>query len=297
MLRAEALATLVAFERPTAVEGLRSYLAEPYGSVPLAAVVADAQFCALDIHDVIADRLRSAENVNSERELSGLLAGLTAWGRAAEIFVPELAALLQAGVAEPAVLDVLARIGPGVAAVEDQLLVHVRSDDATPAGRGAAASALIRSGRDSASEAASALASMLDRTDTVSAAVMRLAELDQLPPSLPMGLTEWLAKDSPSPVVRAGAARVLWNSGRRRRALAQTLVQGIGPCAAGVRCVEWLADMGDLASPHRSVLSHILKSRRRPQCDHVGDRVVAADERYQIALAQALSVIPRPGGI
>ncbi|MFC7480669.1 hypothetical protein ACFQX7_12345 [Luedemannella flava] len=300
LLRAEALATLVSFGRTDALEALRSYLSKPYGNVQISSLVADARFFAAEVVTDIANVMRAGvhaeASVETIRALSGVLDGLVTWGSGTEPFLPEMAALLRSKVAESAVLDVLAELGPAVVAVEDLLLDQLRSGEATPGRRAAAAAALLRGGLASADEAAAVLASMLDRLGSPPAAVRYLADLD-FPPAVlgskaRIGVVEKLLTESRSSVVRASSARVLWKCGERRPGLAEALMREVGPCPNGIRCVEWLADMGQIAGTCYSALLRIKNDRRRARCLHAGDLVVAADERYQVAIAQALSVVP-----
>ncbi|MFI1987700.1 hypothetical protein [Actinoplanes sp. NPDC020271] len=299
MLRATALGSLVAGNRDEAVPELNAYLAAPYGSISLSEVIAEASYAATDIAEQVKLGLRAALDPGADtdtlRRVASLLSGVKAWGAAAAPLIPELGMLLAAGVAESAVVEVAAAIGPVDSQAVDVLLGQIRGHEIPPVRRITAAAGLIR-GEENLDEAIAVLLSMLGDRDVAPLVLKFLAnlgwpeELRNHARRIAMVAASMLG--SAVPFKQMYVARVLWQCGDYRDECAAIISSGIAPCAEGILCIDWLADMGQLATPHRGILAASASADKRVHCRHVDDRLVLADERYLAALFRALTVIP-----
>ncbi|SDT78383.1 hypothetical protein [Actinoplanes derwentensis] len=266
---AQALATLVAFQRPEAVAPLRDFLAAPHGNGSVQELLAEAAWCAAEIAGDMAVHLRAEAVDDPHRRLAATLNALRNWGPAAAPLIPALAALHTNGVARTQVMEILAGIGPSVVTVEELLLNEARDKTIDGVRRSHAAAALLRCG-SAVDEAAAVLLAEFDHP----AAQQHLATLDPAP-DIPRHLA--------GAAIPAYRARILWLSGDRDPQLAADLMRRVGPLPGGLRALGWLAETGDLIEPHRPALAALRDDPGRPRSS-LGSFRVRSDERLHRAL-------------
>jgi hypothetical protein len=259
MLRGEAIGALVAAGREEVVADLKEYLESPFGSVPLADIVADASCFAEAIEPNIRYWLLAAQDRAVEpytlRHLSSVLSGLLNWKSAAIPLLNDLISLMSLGVAETAVVEVLAAMGPYAPQVED-ILVSQLDPANEPARRATAASGIIESGMRNIETAATTLVEMLKDQETERLAIGHLSVISW--PDELLGMRRDISARmlprlaAANPIDQPALAKILWECGERRPDYARVFANAVSPCPSGLRCIDWLVETGASAIPYRA---------------------------------------------